>query len=121
MNILKCRLAASSSSTTVCSSRLAAEGKSHVDSYSEASTSSSSDSMSLSTKSGSPSTSTHNHHQINTEIHGAMDQMNCQKLDQKIDIDDTCSNDAFVFNSSLKGKPLKSNQKTTTTPNNGPK
>lgn len=120
MNILKCRLTASSSSTTVCSSRLAAEGKSHVDSYSEASTSSSSDGTLLST-SGSPSTSTHHHQQINTEIHGAMDQMNCQKLDQKIDIDDTCSNDAFVFNSSLKGKPLKSNQKTATAPYNGPK
>ena len=51
----------------------------------------------------------------------AFDEIKRQKFDHKIDIDDTCSNDAFVFNSSLKEKPLKSNQKTATVPCNAPK
>lgn len=50
-----------------------------------------------------------------------LDERNRQKIDHKIDIDDTCSNDAFVFNSSLKEKPMKSNQKTATVPCNAPK
>lgn len=114
-------MAATSSTTdsaqTICTSRLAVGGKSQIGSYCEASTSSSTDGMLL-TKTGSPSTSTE--YYIDSEMPSAS-EINAQKLDQKIDIDDTCSNDAFVFNSSLKGKPLKSNQKTATVPYNGPK
>lgn len=44
-----------------------------------------------------------------------------QKFDHKIDIDDTCSNDAFAFNACLKGNPLKTNQKTAMVPCNASK
>lgn len=51
----------------------------------------------------------------------ASDEAKRLKLDQKFDIDDTCSNDAFIFNACLKGNPLKSNQKTATVPCNASK
>lgn len=43
------------------------------------------------------------------------------KLDRKFDIDDTCSNDAFVFNASLRENPLKNNPKTATVHSNASK
>lgn len=43
------------------------------------------------------------------------------KLDRQFDIDDTCSNDAFIFNASLKESPLKNNPKTATVPSNASK
>lgn len=43
------------------------------------------------------------------------------RLDRKFDIDDTCSNDAFIFNATPKENPLKSNQKPTTVRCNVPK
>lgn len=43
------------------------------------------------------------------------------RLKRKFDIDDTCSNDAFIFNASLKENPLKINQKTTSVRCNVPK
>lgn len=105
---------------TICTSQLAANGSIQIDPYCEASTSAAGMNTMQLIKNDFPSTSTTINQLMNSEICN-MDQIKRQKIDQKIDIDDTCSNDAFVFNSSLKGKPLKSNQKTTTVPNAGPK
>lgn len=50
-----------------------------------------------------------------------LDKTKRLKLDRKFDIDDTCSNDAFIFNASLKESPLKNNPKTATVPSNASK
>lgn len=50
-----------------------------------------------------------------------LDKTKRLKLDRKFDIDDTCSNDAFIFNASLKESPLRNNQKTATVPSNASK
>lgn len=107
-------------STTVCTGRLAADGSIQISPYCEASTSAASMNAMLIAKNDLPSTSTTTINQIDNEMYNT-DDMKRQKFDHKIDIDDTCSNDAFVFNSNLKGNPLKSNQKTTTVPCTGPK
>lgn len=75
---------------------------------------------STSSSCSSASSSSSSINPIDHEMSG-LDEMNCQKIDHKIDIDDTCSNDAFVFNSSLREKPMKNNQKTATVPCNAPK
>lgn len=72
------------------------------------------------TKCDAPSTSSAINQIVNSEMIG-MDGIKRQKFAHKIDIDDTCSNDAFAFNACLKGNPLKSNPKTTMVPCNAPK
>ncbi|XP_031624806.1 nuclear factor of activated T-cells 5-like isoform X2 [Contarinia nasturtii] len=133
------RLPPSSGSTTdsatICTSRLAANGNIQIDLRGEASTSATiaapvttigmnamliDKTQMLVSSPSSSSASSINPLDSDMLVLDEL-QIRCQNLDQKIDIDDTCSNDAFAFNSSLKGKPLKSNQKTTTVPCNASK
>ncbi|XP_055300308.1 nuclear factor of activated T-cells 5-like isoform X2 [Sitodiplosis mosellana] len=136
------------STTTMCTSRLVVDGNVQIQNpYGEASTSSAvmatraatmaatTSSIGMNTmlinanslmpassiqQSATTSCSSSSINLIGHEM-SALDGMKRQKTDHKIDIDDTCSNDAFVFNSSLKGKPLKSSQKTATVPCNASK
>lgn len=71
----------------------------------------------------STSSSKSSFHPISHSVRGLLepDDTKRLKLDRRFDIDDTCSNDAFMFNACLKENPLKSNEKTATVLCNAPK
>lgn len=114
-------------STINCTSRLAANGNVQFNPYGEVSTT-----AATVTTADTTSIGMNTMHIAKNELQSAsatlinlidnemnnLDEIKRQKLDYRIDFDDTCSNDAFAFNSSLKGKPLKSNHKTATVPCN---
>lgn len=118
-----CRLASTcntTDSTAICSSPFEIDGNLHANAYDAAYGSSDGMNTIINANTELPSTSTSINYIDSVQMTGT-NEAKRPKLNHKFDIDDTCSNDAFVFNSCLKGNPLKSNQKTTTAPCTGPK
>lgn len=107
---------ASSSSATDSTSRFAESAQ--FEAYSEASTSYGGEAMRAGHELPSTSTAIS---QMASTTDTSLDQTKRQKFDRKIDIDDSRSNDAFAFNSTLKGNPQKTNEKAAIVACGGPK
>lgn len=146
-SIRNCRLASSSTSSTESSpNRLVIVGgssnsRSHIDAYDDPYVNASASSSGISSQLAATVTSTPPpqilppicddvlpstsslQQPISHSVRDLLepDKAKRLKLDRKFDIDDTCSNDAFIFNASLKDSPLKNHPKTATVSSNASK